>query len=244
MSYSTLLAEPARFRDTVTRFFAEGGRGLNVTVPFKQEAFEFADSCSPQATLAGAVNTLMMDDSGMLYGHNTDGVGLVRDLVQNLGQSLREKSILVLGAGGATRGILQPLLEQKPNNILIANRTPAKAEELAAIFSALGPVQACGFDGVPEQAFDWVINATAASLHGELPAVTTAILGSQSCCYDLMYAAQPTAFLRWAKDNGAALVADGLGMLVEQAAESFNLWRGVRPRTMEVMQELRNVLKS
>lgn len=242
LQYTTLLAELDQFQTTVARFFAEGGRGLNVTVPFKQQAFALADACSPQATLAGAVNTLVLDPSGVLYGHNTDGIGLVRDIVHNLGQGLRDKSVLVLGAGGASRGILQPLLEQKPGSLLIANRTQSKAEELGAIFSALGPVQACGFEQVPEQPFDWVINATAASLQGELPAVSVNILGARTCCYDLMYGAQPTAFLQWGQQHGAALLADGLGMLVEQAAESFWLWRKVRPETNLVIQELRRQL--
>lgn len=243
LHYDRMLVEPHRFELSLKNFFAAGGKGLNITVPFKQQAFELADSCSAQATLAGAVNTLLMDASGTLYGHNTDGLGLVRDLVQNLGHSLRHASILVLGAGGATRGILQPLLEQRPSSLLIANRTTSKAEELAAIFSALGPVQACGLQDVPEQSFDWVINASASSLQDQLPAVTTAIFGAQTKSYDLMYSAKPTAFCQWAKDQGAELAVDGLGMLVEQAAEAFLLWRKVRPNTASVIEELRQQLK-
>lgn len=240
--YDTLLAPLDKFELRAGNFFAAGGKGLNITVPFKQQAFELAASCSPQATLAGAVNTLMQNEEGMLYGHNTDGIGLVRDLVQNLRQTLKDKTILVLGAGGATRGILQPLLEQRPATVLVANRTASKAEELAAIFSALGPVQGCGLEDVPEQKFDWVINASASSLQGELPAVTTEIFGSQTCCYDLMYGRGPTVFCQWARAQGAAVAADGLGMLVEQAAEAFWLWRKVRPQTAQVIEEVRRQL--
>lgn len=242
LAYTRILAEPDRFALRAHNFFAAGGKGLNVTVPFKQEAFALAASLSPQATLAGAVNTLMLDGSGQLYGHNTDGLGLVRDITGNLGQSLRDCRVLVLGAGGATRGILQPLLEQKPHSLFIANRTAAKARELAAIFSALGPVQGGGFDEVDEQPFDWILNATAASLKGELPPLPATVVARHSACYDLMYGAEPTIFCKWGLTSGAGLVADGLGMLVEQAAESFKLWRGIRPDTADVIRELRRQL--
>jgi shikimate dehydrogenase len=242
LEYTRLLAELDRFALRANNFFAAGGKGLNVTVPFKTEAFALAASLSPQATLAGAVNTLMLDGSGQLYGHNTDGLGLVRDITGNLGQTLRDRRILILGAGGATRGILQPLLEQKPHSVFIANRTAAKARELAAIFNTLGPVRGGGFAEVEEQAFDWIINATAASLQGELPPLPARAVARQSSCYDLMYGAEPTVFCKWALTLGAGLVADGLGMLVEQAAESFKLWRGVRPQTAGVIAELRRQL--
>lgn len=242
LEYTRILAEPGQFALRVHNFFAAGGKGLNVTVPFKQEAFALAASLSPQATLAGAVNTLMLDGNGQLYGHNSDGIGLVRDIVSNLGQELRGRRILVLGAGGATRGILQPLLEQKPHSLFIANRTAAKARELAAMFAALGPVQGGGFDEVEPLAVDWIINATAASLHGELPPLPDACVATRTCCYDLMYGAEPTVFCKWALTLSADLVTDGLGMLVEQAAESFRLWRGQRPQTAEVIAELRRQL--
>lgn len=242
LEYTRILAEPEQFALRVHNFFAAGGKGLNVTVPFKQEAFALAASLSPQASLAGAVNTLMLDASGQLYGHNTDGLGLVRDIVTNLGQELRGRRILILGAGGATRGILQPLLEQRPHSVFIANRTAAKARELAAIFSALGPVQGGGFDEIDLPGVDWVLNATAASLQGEVPALPAGTVGRQTSCYDLMYGAEPTVFCEWALTVGASLVVDGLGMLVEQAAESFRLWRGIRPDTAAVMQELRRQL--
>lgn len=242
LEYSRILAEPTQFVQRVQEFFAAGGKGLNVTVPFKQEAFALAATLSPQATLAGAVNTLMSDAAGGLYGHNTDGLGLVQDLVGNLRQQLRGRRILVLGAGGATRGILQPLLEQQPQSIFIANRTATKARELAGAFTHLGLVQGGGFDEIEDQPWDWILNATAASLQGELPPLPDTIVARHTACYDLMYGAEPTVFCKWALTLGAGLVADGLGMLVEQAAESFKLWRGVRPATAGVISELRQQL--
>jgi shikimate dehydrogenase len=242
LEYTRILAEPEQFRLRVHNFFVAGGKGLNVTVPFKQEAFALADSLSPQATLAGAVNTLALDPEGRIHGHNTDGVGLVRDILGNLGQELRGQRILVLGAGGATRGILQPLLEQNPQSLFIANRTAAKARELAAIFSNLGSVQGGGFDEVEAQPVDWIINATAASLQGELPPLPPQIITRATRCYDLMYGTEPTVFCQWALTLGAGIAADGLGMLVEQAAESFLLWRGLRPDTTGVIEALRKEL--
>jgi shikimate dehydrogenase len=240
LAYDALLVETGTFRARVSQFFADGGRGLNVTVPFKQEAWELARVRSPQAELAGAVNTLLQDADGKLHGHNTDGIGLVRDITQNHQGVLQGKSVLVLGAGGATRGILLPLLEQQPARIVIANRTVSKAEELALLFNSHGKVAACGFDGLKGQSFDWVINATAASLQGELPPLPISLTHKQSWCYDLMYGNEPTIFCRWAEQQGAHLALDGLGMLVEQAAEAFWLWRGVRPNTRPVLQMLRN----
>jgi shikimate dehydrogenase len=238
LDYSRILAEPGHFSAAVRQFLATGGKGLNVTVPFKQEAFALADRCSPEAKLAGAVNTLVWDGA-QLQGHNTDGIGLVRDILQNLGSSLAGLSVLVLGAGGATRGILQPLLEQRPAALLIANRTVARAEELVANFAGLGPIAACSFQDVPAQPFDWIINATSASLQGETPPLPAAIIDRKSSSYDLMYGAKPTPFMVWCRAQGAVLVADGLGMLVEQAAESFLLWRGMRPATGDVIRALR-----
>lgn len=240
LEYGALLVEAGTFPERVEAFFDQGGKGLNITVPFKQEAWELADVRSPQAQLAGAVNTLLLDAAtGLLHGHNTDGIGLVRDILQNHGGVLRGKSLLILGAGGATRGILLPLLEQKPASICIANRTVRKAEELAALFKPHGTVTSCGFDGLKGQRFDWVINATAASLQGELPPLPDDLLAANSWCYDLMYSTDPTIFCRWAKEHGASRALDGLGMLVEQAAEAFWLWRGVRPDTAPVLALLR-----
>jgi shikimate dehydrogenase len=239
LDYRALLVERGTFAARVGQFFAEGGKGLNVTVPYKQEAWELARVRSPQAELAGAVNTLLQDADGRLHGHNTDGIGLVRDITQNYRGVLRGKSILVLGAGGATRGILLSLLQQGPTRICIVNRTVGKAEELAALFKSHGMVAACGYEELPGQSFDWVLNASSASLQGELPPLPAGLLHAQSWCYDLMYAHEPTIFCRWAAQQGAQRALDGLGMLVEQAAEAFWLWRGVRPDTTPVLQMLR-----
>lgn len=242
LHYARLLAPLDGFVAEVRRFFAAGGKGLNVTVPFKQEAFALADGCSAHAQRAGAVNTLLLDEQGRLQGHNTDGIGLLRDLTENLGQDLAGRKILVLGAGGATRGILQPLLEQQPALVLVANRTPEKARDLAQLFASLGSVAACGYDEVPASPFDWIINASAASLDNTVPPLPPEACGRETACYDLMYGAEPTVFMRWASAAGARLVADGLGMLVEQAAESFRLWRGCRPATAPVIRALREQL--
>lgn len=239
LDYRALPVEPGTFPARVLQFFGEGGKGLNITVPFKQEAWELAGVRSQQAELAGAVNTLLQDADGSVHGHNTDGTGLVRDIVQNHGGRLNGASILVLGAGGATRGILLPLLQQQPAHICIANRTASKAEALATLFSGHGSVSACGFETLQGQTFDWIINATSASLQGELPPLPAGLLHKESWCYDLMYGSEPTIFCRWAQQGGAHKTLDGLGMLVEQAAEAFLLWRGVLPDTAPVLAEMR-----
>lgn len=235
--YQALLVETGHFAQAVKDFFASGGKGLNITVPFKQEAWALAQDKSEQAALAGAVNTLFMKDD-RLQGHNTDGIGLVRDIVQNHGGTISGKSLLILGAGGATRGILLPLLQQGPASICIANRTVSKAAELAALFAPYGQTSACGYDALQGQQFDWIINASAASLQGELPPLPNELLAPSAWCYDLMYAKEPTVFCQWATRQGAARSIDGLGMLVEQAAEAFWLWRGVRPPTAGVLASL------
>lgn len=237
--YEALLIEPGKFPPAVKAFFAGGGSGLNITVPFKLEAWELAEEKSEQAALAGAVNTLFVDVEGVLQGHNTDGIGMVRDITQNNAGILKGKSILVLGAGGATRGIVLPLLQQHPAGICIANRTVSKAQELVPLFSPYGHVSACGYDELRDQQFDWVFNATAASLQGELPPLPPTLLRPGAWCYDLMYGKEPTIFCRWAQHHGAHRTLDGLGMLVEQAAESFWLWRGIRPQTAAVLSFLR-----
>ena len=238
LTYEALLVEPGQFDKAVREFFSNNGKGLNITVPFKQEAWALAQDKSEQAALAGAVNTLLMRD-GRLQGHNTDGIGLVRDITRNYGGSLTDKRLLVLGAGGATRGILLPFLQQKPLAICIANRTVSKADELAHLFAPYGKLTACGFAALQGQQFDWVINATAASLQGELPPLPEDLLAPNAWCYDLMYAKEPTVFCQWAISHGASQSLDGLGMLVEQAAESFYLWRGIRPETATVRAMLR-----
>ncbi len=237
MEYVRLLGEVARFAQDVRDFIASGGRGLNVTVPFKEAAWRLADACSERAETAGAVNTLVLMDDGSLWGDNTDGIGLVRDLRDNEGATLRDARILLLGAGGAARGVLQPLLDEAPAQLTIANRTGAKAERLAAGLS--GRVEGCGLEGLAGMTFDLVINATAAGLAGEVPPIPDDILARDGWCYDLMYGNEPTAFMRWGESRGAAKALDGLGMLVEQAAESFFLWRALRPDTGPVITELR-----
>ncbi len=250
VQYDALLAEQGKFPQCVTDFFAEGGKGANVTVPFKLEAFDLSEHLSKEAQRAGAVNTLYLNSRQELCGHNTDGLGLVTDLVDNYHGVLSGKRLLILGAGGATRGILQPLLDQQPKEICIANRTVAKAEALAEYFSRLSTldevsskstlsISGCGFSDLDSSPFDWIINATSASLQGEMPALPAGLVNADTWCYDLMYASGLTPFGVWAQAAGAAKVMDGLGMLVEQAAESFELWRGVRPKTQKVIAMLR-----
>ena len=241
VEYTAIQAPLDNFAGTVREFFARGGKGLNVTVPFKEQAWKLADSRTPRAEKAGAANTLYCDSEGRLVADNTDGAGLVRDLVKNHRVSLRGARILLLGAGGAVRGVLGPLLEQEPEALTIANRTQARAEALAELFAAdtgATCLSACGFDG-PDQPWDIVINGTSASLQGELPQLSANVIGSETVVYDMMYSVQTTIFNQWALDQGATRVFDGLGMLVEQAAESFRVWRGVSPDTASVIAELR-----
>ncbi|MEH6625459.1 MAG: shikimate dehydrogenase [Motiliproteus sp.] len=242
LDYQTMLVELGGFVPAVTSFFAEGGRGLNVTVPFKQEAWQLAEDLSACARLAGAVNTLYSDDQGRICGDNTDGVGMVRDLQVNHGVDLANKNILILGAGGAVRGVLEPILAVKPAALFIANRTAEKAQQLAADFAALGNISGGGYPQL-QGAFDIVINGTSASLQGELPPLPDDLLAPGACCYDMMYAANPTPFMVWARDRGASQVMDGLGMLVEQAAESFRIWRGRQPETKAVIATIRQQLQ-
>jgi len=241
MVYIAELVAPGHFVEAVDDFIAHNGKGLNITVPFKEEAWARADSRSARAQRAGAVNTLKLMDDDSLFGDTTDGVGLVRDLIQNHGIQLSGKNLLLIGAGGAVRGVLEALLEQQPASLLITNRTKARAVQLAKDFADLGPVQGCGLDEV-EDSFDIVINGTSASLQGNLPALPGSIFKPGCTSYDMMYAAQPTAFMQWSVENGATRVFDGLGMLVEQAAESFYIWRGVKPETGSVIQAIRELL--
>lgn len=239
--YSAMLVPVDGFVHAAEDFFRKA-LGCNITVPFKQDAFEFADVLTDRAQRAGAVNTLVLKD-GQVVGDTTDGVGLVRDLIKNQQCELKGKKILILGAGGAVRGILEPFLEQNPENILIANRTASKAVQLAEDFKAFGNINGCGFDEVPADAFDLIINGTSASLSGELPPVPVEIINNQTICYDMMYSAEPTVFNQWADSLGAAQCIDGLGMLVEQAAESFAIWRGIHPATESVINNLRAQLQ-
>jgi shikimate dehydrogenase len=239
LNYSAIQVDAGGFEQAVGNFRANGGKGLNITVPFKQEAWEFVDQRSERAVQAGAVNTISFNDDGDCIGDNTDGVGLVRDLMENHSVELADKRILILGAGGAVRGVLGPMLAQRPAAIIIANRTEEKAIALAEEFNRGDQLTGCGFQTIDDQAFDLIINGTAASLHGDLPPVPPTAISGATCCYDMMYGKEPTVFLRWASEQGAAKVIDGLGMLVEQAAESFFIWRGVRPQTATVIAQLR-----
>ena len=239
IEYTALWVDTDGFAEAVQQFRAEGGQGLNITVPFKLEAFQLADNLSDRAKLAGAVNTLRFEPDGKIFGDNTDGTGLVHDLTKNLNVPLRGKKILVLGAGGAVRGALGPLLKQNPAVLVIANRTLSKAKELAKNFAQFGKVEACGYDDLVGKRFDAVINGTSASLKGEMPPLPVNLFATNGVAYDMMYGDKPTPFLEWAMLHGAATAADGLGMLVEQAAESYLLWRGARPDTRPVIQNLR-----
>jgi shikimate dehydrogenase len=238
MEYTAQDVPAANFHVAIESFFAGGGKGLNCTIPLKELAWQIADIKSERAQLAKAVNTLAIRDDGRLFGDNTDGIGLLRDLTANLHQALSARRVLLLGAGGASRGILQPLLEQRPERLIVANRTPDKAVRLVAEFAHLGPIAARGFDELEGEYFDLILNATAASLSNELPPLPDDLLTPGGCCYDLAYGAEPTAFVRWGIAHGAAQSVDGIGMLVEQAAEAFFIWRGVRPETRPVIEIL------
>ncbi len=242
MVYDAIQVDEGGFPQAVGNFQGAGGKGLNITLPFKREAWRLADSRSPRAELAGAVNTMLFID-GRIHGDNTDGIGLVRDLTANLGVEIGDRRVLVVGAGGAARGVLGPLLEQQPAELVIVNRTVDRAIELAGIFKDRGvKLAGCGFDELDDRDFDVIINGTSASLHGETLPLPPSILAPGCWCYDMMYGRAPTPFLRWAEAQGAPHRADGLGMLVEQAAESFLLWRGVRPDTVPVRAQLRSTL--
>lgn len=241
MTYDKILAGTGSFAEEASAFFALGGKGLNVTVPFKEQAFHYADNLTDRAELAGAVNTLVLEPDGNVVGDTTDGAGLVSDL-QRLGWPLAEARILILGAGGAVRGVIQPLLAQPIARLTIANRTDAKAHQLAQLFGALGPIDACGYDALGDSQYDLIINGTSASLAGEIPPLNTHCIQAGTRVYDMMYSAEATAFIRWAQAQGVAACSDGLGMLVAQAAESFYLWRGVRPGIQPVIDAVRQAM--
>lgn len=238
MAYTKQLVPEGEFRQAADAFFADGGRGLNVTVPFKLDAYEYANHLTARAQRAGAVNLLIKENDGSITGDNSDGIGMVNDML-NMGWELGDKKVLLLGAGGAVRGVLEPVLSQQPKCLTIANRTVSKAEQLARDFHDLGTVSACSFDDLSGQRFDVIINGTSASLHGDLPPLPDQLLAPKAACYDMMYGAEPTVFLSWAATQGADQLADGLGMLVGQAAESFYAWRHIRPEVVPVITELR-----
>lgn len=235
--YEKLLAPLDGFEQSVNYFFAHGGKGLNVTVPFKEEAYRFADSLTERAKLAGAVNTLALQADGSVLGDTTDGAGLVGDLIRN-SMPIKDARILILGAGGAVRGVLEPLLKAQPQCVVIANRTASKARELAEIFGHLGNVRGCGFTELDTSEFDTVINGTSASLSGDLPPIPSNVFAANASVYDMMYGNELTPFLAWAEQCGVTHLADGIGMLVGQAAESFKLWRDIEPCVKTVIEAM------
>lgn len=240
LQYAARLVPVDGFEKAVEFFYKEqnGGHGLSITAPFKEQAWEIAQQRTSRAQRAGAINTLWLSNDGVLHGDNTDGLGLVQDLMVNHQVSLENARILILGAGGAVRGVLELILEQKPAELIIANRTASKAEHLVTLFSGK-LVKACGFTELTGT-FDLIINGTSASLQGDLPPLPDSIVTNQTCCYDMMYAKETTVFNQWGLAHGADKALDGLGMLVEQAAEQFALWRGVRPETADILKLLRN----
>lgn len=243
LTYSRIEAAPEAFEREVAAFFQTGGKGLNVTVPHKQVAALVARYRSPRAEIAGAVNTLRME-GGAIHGDNTDGAGLVTDLTRNLGLELEGIRILIIGAGGAARGVLGPILGAAPEYVEIANRNEGRALELAREFELLGTIRGCGFaDITDDRSFDLVVNATSASLQDLVPPIPRAAIGPATLCYDMAYGKGDTVFTRWAKSIGAGRAECGWGMLVEQAAESFYLWRGVRPDTKPVLEAVKEQKK-
>jgi shikimate dehydrogenase len=238
ISYEAQEVSADQFLATATAFFAQGGKGLNCTVPLKELAYTFADCKTERGQLAKAINTLAIQSDGSILGDNTDGIGLVRDLTINNDISLTGKDILILGAGGACRGILAPILNEKPGSVVIANRNLSKAENLVADFSHTGFISVSNYDDLLHKKFDLIINATSASLSSKLPPLTRNMLKADGCCYDLAYGNKPTPFVLWGFENDARKSLDGLGMLVEQASEAFFIWRGVYPKTTEVIDLL------
>ncbi|MDB6091370.1 MAG: shikimate dehydrogenase [Gammaproteobacteria bacterium] len=239
MNYRLYDFTPDEFDERVRDFFKQGGRGLNITLPHKIAAVDVADDLTARAAHAGAVNTFAVRGDGTILGDNTDGAGLVRDLCDNLGIVITRRRILIIGAGGAARGVLAPLLALSPAEVVIANRTPERAQNLADAFGKLGTIQGVGFRYISGSAFDLIINATSASLSGDIPAVPAAVIGPQTVCYDMAYGKSDTPFVRWALKLGCTRALQGWGMLVEQAAESFRVWRGVRPSTAPVLAALK-----
>lgn len=240
INYQKQLVAIDGFSNAVSDFIKQSGKGANVTVPFKEQALRLADVLTERASLAGAVNTLTFKE-GKIFGDNTDGEGLVQDLLMH-GVILKQSRVLILGAGGAVRGVLLPMLAQNPNAITIANRTVSKAKDLCQHFND-ERLSACSFDETTGQEFDLIINATSASLSGDLPPIPASIITTSMVCYDMVYGKNETPFLKWAKAQGALKIIDGLGMLVGQAAISFSVWRGVTPDVQPVIELLRASIK-
>lgn len=236
IDYKRILVPEDGFAKAIDSFRLQGGKGLSITLPFKNQAFNLMPKHSERAALAQAISVAVIKD-GEYYGDNLDGVGLVRDLTVNINVIIQDKAIVILGAGGAVQGVLEPLLAQQPRVVYIANRTVAKAQKLADTFKTYGNVQACSYDDLPQHSFDIVINGTSASIQGVLPPLPTSLVTKQTCCYDMMYG-KKTVFMQWAEGLGVQQVHDGLGMLVEQGAESFALWYGQRPNTNPIYRIL------
>ena len=241
LSYELLPAEPDDFETAVRGFAAAGGKGLNVTVPYKEAAFELANELGPEAERARAVNTLSLRSPTRIRGDNTDGIGFLRDLTHNNNLSLAGKRVLILGAGGAARGILPPLLDANLDELVLANRTVERAARLVELFDAAEQLSICPFEELGNKdPFDVVINATSAGIQGENPPFPPSCLSSRSFCYDLTYSLKQTPFVQWSRDHGAGKAVQGWGMLIEQAAESFAIWRGVRPETAPLLRQHAN----
>ena len=238
LTYDAILAPVDEFVAAVEKFRFRGGKGLNVTLPFKSAAWTYVEECSERAQRARAVNTIVFRSDNHCYGDNTDGIGLLQDLTHNQDLVLTGLDILILGAGGAVRGVLGPLLAAQPRRLVIANRTVQRAVDLKADFADAGNIEACGFQDISGHSFDLIINGTSSSVSGQVPPIPDDAVRAGGICYDLFYAQEPTAFVHWGQRHGAGLSLDGLGMLVEQAAESFRLWRGVRPQTLPVIRTL------
>ena len=239
LKYTAELIESDDFKDAVERFFSAGGSGINVTVPFKSEAFQIAAKASERADRAGAANTLLSKKNAIACD-NTDGAGLICDLKENLSWAIKSKRILVIGAGGAAQGILEVLLKEDPAYVHIANRTKNKAIDLAKQFSDLGSVEGAGIDEIVSERYDLIFNATSAGVKQEPLFLPSSLVNEKVRCYDLAYGSTPTEFINWAAERSPLGLADGLGMLVEQAAESFFVWHGVRPNTKLLLNQLRN----
>jgi len=236
-------SEETTFEWTMADLKNRGYKGINITVPFKLDAFEYADELTERAKTAHAVNTFDFTTEGKTLGDNTDGIGLVNDIEINGECAFKDKRVLILGAGGAVQGILEPLLAKLPGLVHIANRTTKRAQVLGERFKTSTPITASGWEDIPAQPFDIIINGTSASLEGKLPPITTAVIGNNSLVYDMMYGAKPTVFMDWAKQaQPTCQTMDGLGMLVGQAAEAFYIWRGVKPETASIIQQVRETI--
>lgn len=241
LQYQSQQPEVDMFVPEVKTFFEQGGKGCNITAPFKEEAFQFADRLTERAQLAGAVNTLKKLDDGEILGDNTDGEGLVQDLLQHQ-VPLKGRRILLIGAGGAARGVIKPLLDQQPTELILVNRTFEKTQQLTNMFTSFGNIHSLPIEMV-DSAFDLVINSTSASLYKQVPDINPSIFTTTTTSYDMAYGKGLTSFNHWALEQGAVRAYDGLGMLVGQAAESYMLWRGLRPGTRQILRELRRNLE-